>query len=360
MLSAALSRVALFFSFARAAHAEDESCWYGQVNAEMCCNPKPGGNPHCFDMEYTYERCCLEEEKKLLDVVPGVPLLGGGSMPMAGLGLCCRPSAKGDAVRRAVVDYLRLGGRLLDDATLYENHKEVGAGIREAMMSGTRREDIFFVTKIQPLHFGFEMASDWVPRMLEEVGLQYVDLVLLHWASHQNPLRCGEPKHCRQETWLALQRAQRLGLIKHLGVSNFGPRQMTDILALGGAPIEVNQIEFHPWAPTTHFDTVEWCHERGIAVTAYGSMGAGDTAKLNMQDLTQIARQHDKTIGQVLLRWALEHNVSVIPGTSKPDHMAENLQIFNFHLDEATMNMFDNVPEDQRMLYYGHWPDQLP
>merc|ERR1712039_888136 len=103
-----------------------------------------------------------------------------------------------------------------------------------------------------------------------ELGIEYVDLVLLHWAGTE----CATtPRSCRQETWLALQRAQRAGYIRHLGVSNFGPRQMEELLALQGPPIAVNQLEYHPWVPMLHMKTVEWCHQRGIAVTAYASMG---------------------------------------------------------------------------------------
>ncbi|CAE8590653.1 unnamed protein product, partial [Polarella glacialis] len=105
-----------------------------------------------------------------------LPLLGGGKMPMSGVGLCCRASAKGDAVRQGVLDFLLLGGRHLDSAQLYDNHREVGLGLRQAIEQGVPREEIF----IWPAEFGFEDASAWVPRMLGELGVDYVDLVLLH------------------------------------------------------------------------------------------------------------------------------------------------------------------------------------
>jgi len=291
-----------------------------------------------------------------------LPLLGGGKMPIAGIGMCCRPGAAGDAARQAVLDYLLMGGRHLDDATVYQNHKEVGEGVRQAVALGVPRSEIFLTTKINPPHFGFETASAWVEKVLGDLGLDYIDLVLLHWAAVPDGKPCKVPRHCRQETWLALQRAKAKGQIKHLGVSNFGERQISEILALGGSPVEVNQIEYHPWVPELHLQTADYCHKHGIAVTAYGSMGSsGNAQQLMMQDaLKQMGSGHGKSPGQVLLRWAVQRNVSVIPGTSNPKHMAENLRIFDFELSPQEMGMLDSIPTDQRMLHFNHWPDNSP
>lgn len=297
--------------------------------------------------------------------VPSLPLLGGGSIPMSGVGLCCRRSAMGDAVRQGVLDYLLLGGRHLDDAKLYNNHQEVGIGIRQALEAGVPREEIFLTTKIWPSDYGFESTLTWVETVLEEFGLEYIDLVLLHVPGKPEnfaELKCRHPKACRQETWLALQRAQGESKIRHLGVSNFGPRQMGELLALGGSPITVNQIEFHPWVPQIHLDTAAWCHQNGIVVTAYGSMGSSGLAQQMMMEeaLKEIGSSHGKTAGQVLLRWAVQKNVTVIPGSSNPKHQAENLDVFDFELSKQQMAALDSVPADQRMLHFGHTPDEHP
>jgi len=353
------------------------SCWGGGITREMCCGPDhgPRGNPDCWDAVYTFERCCGGQEggqppqappeaapKVDPASVPSLRLPRGIPMPMSGLGLCCRESASGDLVRQSVLDYLLMGGRHLDDATLYSNHREVGEGIRQAIAAGVPRSEIFFTTKIWPADFGFESASAWLQQSLEELGLEYIDLVLLHLPKVEQGLECVEPRACRQETWLALQRARGRGQISNLGVSNFGPRQMGEILALGGAPIAANQFEYHPWVPQVHRDTAEWCHRHGIAVTAYGSMGSSRLAwqMVSQEALNQIGAQHGKTGGQVLLRWAVQQNVSVIPGTGNPAHMAENLRIFDFELAAHEMAFLDGIPEDQRMLHFGHTPDQYP
>jgi len=255
-----------------------------------------------------------------------------------------------------------MGGRHLDDAMLYSNHREVGQGVRQAIELGVPRSEVFMVTKIWPDDYGFEAATAWVDRMLEELGLDYVDLVLLHTPKVPAGLPCGEAKACRQETWMALQRARTRGRIRHLGVSNFGARQMEEIMALDSAPITANQFEYHPWVPNKHRETAEWCHRHGIAVTAYGSMGSARMAsQMMMQDaLKQIGEMHRKTPGQVLLRWAVQKNISVIPGTSNPKHMSENLNIFDFRLGDAEMAALDGVPEDSHMLHFGHTPDEAP
>lgn len=283
-------------------------------------------------------------------------------MPISGLGMCCRPGASGDAARQAVLDYLVMGGRHIDDAELYSNHREVGEGIRDAMERGIPRSEIFLTTKLVPDNFGFEATLARVPEMLKELGLEYIDLLLLHWAGFPEGADCGDPRACRQETWMALQRLKAKGLVKHLGVSNFGSRQMKELNDLRGAPVEVNQLEFHPFAPLVHVDTVNWCHQNGIAVTAYGSMGSSKMAEqMTTQDaLTQIGKQHGKTAGQVLLQWAVGKNVSVIPGTSNPKHMAENLRTFDFSLSDEQYAALDGVPESGRMLHFNHWPDARP
>jgi len=351
------------------------ACWGGGMTAEICCDTRygPSGNEACWDAQFTFETCCgrlgpaaasAEVESLKLDpaTIPTLPLLGGGRMPVAGIGLCCRPSASGDAVRQAVLDFLMIGGRHLDDAQLYDNHYEVGKGLRQAIEMGVKREDVWLTTKLRPNDFGFEETAEWVPRMLKELGVEYVDLVLLHWAGTNDKAGCTKPKYCRQETWMALQRAHAKGLIRHLGVSNFGKRQIEELTALGGAPIEVNQLEYHPWAPQICFDTVEYCQEHGIVITAYGSMGSSRMAEqLLMQEaLQQIGASKGKTAGQVMLRWAIQKGVTVIPGTSNPRHMAENLRIFDFQLSGPEMEVLNSVPEEARMLHFSHTPDARP
>mmetsp|Transcript_102692 Transcript_102692/g.321058 ORF Transcript_102692/g.321058 Transcript_102692/m.321058 type:complete len:288 (+) Transcript_102692:1-864(+) len=285
---------------------------------------------------------------------------------MVGLGLCCRPTASGPALAQSVLAYLLMGGRHLDGAHNYQNHREVGVGIRHAIMRGVPREEIFVTTKVSAHMFGYESVTAWVPQALGELGLDRLDLVLLHqptppaWSNVAFAnLPCGTPRRCRQETWMALERFQAMGLIRDIGVSNFGPRQLEDITSLDGGKVAVNQLEYHPWILEPHRRAVEWCHQHGVAVTAFspfGSIGAAG-AVLGSGTLAPLAAAHGKTPGQVLLRWLIQKNISAIPGTGNPLHMLENLDVFSFELSAAAMAKLD-ADEFRASFHPEHEPDR--
>jgi diketogulonate reductase-like aldo/keto reductase len=279
-------------------------------------------------------------------------------MPLAGIGMCCRPSASGEAAKNSVVEFLQLGGRHVDTADLYKNHAEVGAGIAA---SGVPRAEIFLTTKVWGTDLGYTPTYNAVLRMVEELGVDYVDLVLLHTAGDATPCASGSFRRCRQESWLALDSLKAAGIIRALGVSNFGPRQMSELNALGNTPVQVNQLEFHPWVPQLHRETVEWCKKNGVVPTAYGSMGSARHAAMIAEDpaLKELANAVGKTIGQVLLRWAVQQGVAVIPGTGNPAHMVENLAIFDFELPDEIMGLLDMMPVEQRQNIFGHNPDAV-
>eukprot|EP00397_Hematodinium_sp_SG-2012_P047368 GEMP01053844.1.p1 GENE.GEMP01053844.1~~GEMP01053844.1.p1 ORF type:complete len:285 (+),score=44.83 GEMP01053844.1:55-855(+) len=247
--------------------------------------------------------------------VPTVALHGTLGMPIAGLGMCCRETAKGEAAERAIKDYLLMGGRLIDTAVLYENHVDIARGIAQ---SGVPREDIFVTTKVWPNDFGFERTYEVVIRSLKELGLDYADLVLLHAPGIMNG-SMDDPKN----------------------------------------PPCVNQIESHPWYPNQ--DIIEYCQANGIIVTAYASLGSRKMAKqlLDDESLKSIGVPNGKTSSQILLRWAVQRNVTVIPGTSNPEHMRENLGIFDFDLDSFAMDWLSGVPPEQYASFYGHIPDSI-
>jgi diketogulonate reductase-like aldo/keto reductase len=287
-----------------------------------------------------------------------VSLGDGIEMPLSGIGMCCRPSAQGEAAKNSVVDFLRLGGRHIDTADLYGNHAEVGAGIAE---SGIPREEIFLTTKVWPRDLGYTETYQAVVRMLSELGVEYIDLVLIHWAGEAAPCASGSFRRCRQESWLALDSLKAAGRVRALGVSNFGPRQIAELNALNNTRVQVNQLEFHPWVPQLHRDTVEWCKQNGVVPTAYGSMGSAQHAAMIAEDpaLQGLAQAVGKTLGQVLLRWAVQQGVVVIPGTGNPDHMKENLAIFDFELPQDIVGLLGAMPADQHINIFNHNPDAI-
>jgi len=275
-------------------------------------------------------------------------------MPIAGLGLA-------GSTYREILDFLLMGGRHLDTAIIYSSARAAGQAIREAMRQGVRREEVFFTHKLNGAVMGLDGVLWAMPRMLQQSGLDYFDLVLLHGPRKELD-RCLTPKRCRQESWLALQRFKSQGLVKHMGVSNYGPRQMEELLAMGGAPVEVNQLEYHPWSPQANREAVAYCHARGIAVTAYSSVSALHARpEAEVRAVSAIAAAHNRTAAQVLLRWALQHNVSVIPHSSRPQHMAQNLEVFDFALGREQMAVLDAMPpgaalHPQNRLDGDDWP----
>jgi len=243
-----------------------------------------------------------------------------------------------------ILQYLLSGGRHLDGAMLYGNAAAAGKAIQKAMRKGVRREDIFFTHKIGGAFMGFDGVQWVIPKLLQESQLEYFDLVLVH-GPRKELKRCGTPSRCRQETWLSLQRFQDMGVVRHLGVSNFGPRQIKELQDLKGAPVEVNQIEYHPWVMQSHRDAVVFCHSHRIAVTAYASVrGSQAATPEEVVELERMAATYNKTVSQVLLRWAIQKNVSVIPHTKKLRHMLSNMEVASFTLNEKHMARLDKMP----------------
>jgi methylglyoxal/glyoxal reductase len=298
-----------------------------------------------------------------------IQLLGGGSMPANGLGMCCRPTAYDDELaKRSVLWYLLLGGRTIDGAHLYLNHAAIGEGIREAVKRGVPREEIFVTTKIFPSHFGYNKTKETVPNYLDELGLEYIDLVLMH-APIRVPkfLKNGDctdrgvsPKVCRQETFQALSELRKEGMIRNVGVSNFAVHHLKDIEELENvAPVAANQIQHNPWTSQTWLETFEYCQQHNIAVIAYSSLGGlfQHSEAQTAETLRGLSEKYNKTVAQIMLRWALQMNAAVIPGTGNPVHMKENLAVYQFEMTDEEMKSIEALRSDESaMKFFGMEP----
>jgi len=280
-------------------------------------------------------------------------LPGGYQMPQSGIGMCCRATAYDDVlVRRTILWYLLLGGRQIDTAQLYLNHRAIGLGIQDAMERGVPRSEIFVTTKVAPAYFGYNTTMATVPTFLEELRLEHIDLVLMHMPSF--PLirnecsRSGTSNQkCRQETWKALSEHRDKGLVRNIGVSNFAPHHMKDIQELGLAPIANNQFLWNPFASPLQHEILEYCQAHGIATTSYFSLGG--TAMKNhaaeIETLQAMATKYGVSLYKLLLRWSVQQGFAVIPGTGKPPHMKDNLSVYSFEISAEDMEIIGHLKD---------------
>ncbi|MDB4935396.1 MAG: oxidoreductase of aldo/keto reductase family, subgroup 1 [Labilithrix sp.] len=262
-----------------------------------------------------------------LDVTTATrPLLSGGTIPQVGLGVWQSP--RGAVTRDAVLTALRHGYRHVDTARIYGNEKDVGAAVRE---SGIPREEIFVTTKLWNEDHGYDAALGAFDASLERLGLEYVDLYLIHWPVPGK----------RKDTWRAMERIKAGGRAKHIGVSNYLVKHLEELLADATEPPEVDQIEIHPFLQ--HRETRAFCNERRIVVEAYSPLTRGE--KLDHPVVQEVAKRLKRTPAQVLLRWGIEHGLVVLPKSTHEKRIVENAALFDFALDTKGKEALDGLDE---------------
>jgi 2,5-diketo-D-gluconate reductase A len=254
------------------------------------------------------------------DAVPAVELPGDTSMPMVGFGTW---KVTGDQVAAAVAAALATGYRHIDTATMYGNEAEIGAALGA---SGLDRAEVFVTTKIRPTDTGKE--PEVLRRSLRALRTEYVDLWLVHWA----PRRPRDHK----EIWNDMRRLRDEGLVRAIGVSNYSLAQIDELIEASGETPAVNQIR---WGPSCYDPDVVVGHKaRGIALEGYSGL---KDSKLKDPALAEIAAAHQVTVPQVVLRWHLEHGITVIPKSVRPERIAANFDLFSFSLSEAEVARID-------------------
>jgi diketogulonate reductase-like aldo/keto reductase len=286
----------------------------------------------------------------------------GDSMPLNGIGMCCRATAYDDiCVERTIEWFLLMGGRHIDGAHIYLNHEAIGKGIQNAIHKGVSRDEIFLTTKVYPTQFGYQATRDVVESSLKDLGQDYVDMVLLHSPARMlpgpHPSGCKglTNEECRQDAWKALSELRSEGKIRNAGVSNFRVKHLEGIVDLHKgnsskiAPISNNQIPWNPWAGDEYVKTVQYCKAKNIQITAYNSLG-GTTLEsekaMKLETLISLSEKHGRSIQQIMLRWSIQSGAAIIPGTGNPKYMAENLKVYEFELSEADMKSIDDIREE--------------
>jgi diketogulonate reductase-like aldo/keto reductase len=271
-------------------------------------------------------------------VIPSLPLSGGIRIPVVGLGVFRTPT--GEETRRVVREALAYGYRHVDTARVYGNEADVAEAIRE---SGLRRDDVFVTTKVWNDDQGYERTLRACEDSLARMRFEQVDLLLLHWPV---PGR-------RLESWRALERLRAEGRARAIGVSNFMPHHLREVLANCVEPPSVNQVELSPFLQQRELRAL--CAANGVAVEAYSPLTKG--TRLAHPVVVRAAGEVGRTPAQVLLRWGLQKGLVVLPKSTRVARLAENLAALDFTLPDDAMISLDALDAG---LVTGWDPGSVP
>jgi len=300
-------------------------------------------------------------------------LANGAEMPLVGLGLW---KISNDDAPRIVEQAVADGYRHLDSACDYGNEAAVGAGLANVLQRGSvHREQLWVTSKLWNTYHAREHVRPAAERTLRDLGLDYLDLYLIHFPiplafvpfdERYPPGFFADPSHPERgmnpvrvpvaETWGAMEELVIAGLVRHIGVSNFGVSLLRDLLSYAAIRPAVLQVELHPFLAQEKL--LRFCREEKISVTGYSPLGAGSYVPLGMAKaddsvlaqpiVGQIAARHKKTPAQIVLRWGVQRGTAVIPKTSRPERLRENLAIFDFELTSEEMQSITALDRHQR------------
>jgi 2,5-diketo-D-gluconate reductase A len=248
-----------------------------------------------------------------------VTLNNGVQMPILGYGVFQIPA---EETEKAVTDALAAGYRHIDTADAYGNEEAVGRAIKA---SGIAREELFVTTKLWVHDGGEEGTKRAFDASLQRLGLDYLDLYLVH-----------QPFGDVYSYWRAMQDLHRQGVIKAIGVSNFYPDRLVDLIDHNEITPAVNQIETHPFFQRADYQSL--MRERGVQIESWGPLAEGRNDIFNNPTLAGVGQAHGKSVAQVVLRWLIQRGVVVIPKSVRPERMAENLDVFDFALSDEEMS----------------------
>lgn len=260
----------------------------------------------------------------------------GATIPVIGFGTW---ELKGRSCQHAVECALATGYRHIDTAAMYDNERDVGAGLKN---SGVPREEVFVTTKVWSDSIGYGPLQRSAEASLKRLGLDHVDLLLIHWPNAAIPLA---------ESMRALCEVKTRGLARHIGVSNFTVRLIEEAVALSSEPIVTNQIEYHPFLDQAK--VLAACRRHGISITAYCPLARGRVFASDV--LSDIARRKGRTVSQIALRWLVQQGVIAIPRSARPERIRENFAVFDFALSEEEMQRIADLGERKERVVNLSW-----
>lgn len=266
--------------------------------------------------------------------IPTISLHDGNKIPQIGLGVW--QAKDGEETKQAVLEALRAGYRHIDTAAVYQNESSVGAAIKE---SGIPRSEIFLTTKLWNSDQGSEKVRPALEASLERLGLDYVDLYLIHWPTPARDLIV--------ETWQEFAKLKSDGLTKSIGVSNFRVEDLEKLKIKGLDMPVLNQIELHP--KLLQKELRDYGANHGIAIESWSPIGGSRGNILEDSTIAKIAAKHEKSVAQVIIRWHIQHGLIVIPKSVKPQRIRENFDVFDFELSDDDMNTIDQLGDGERI-----------
>lgn len=273
----------------------------------------------------------------------GYELACGKRLPVAGYGTWAMP--EGEECALAVCNAILAGYRLIDGAAFYKNERSVGKGIKAAIAAGVPREELTITSKVWVDNLGYESTKASCKQTLQDLGLEYLDLLLIHWPA--SPNKHDNWQELNLATWQAMMELYEDGLVRAIGVSNFWPHHLENLLSTRIRPM-VNQIEVHPGY--SHRDLVDFCHEHGMVVEGWAPFGRG--AVLGHDTINAIAATHGCTAAQVCLAFARQLKVIPLPKSANAQRLVSNLEFLDITLSEAEMAQL--LALDSQELGYSH------
>lgn len=270
-----------------------------------------------------------------------VTLNNGVKMPILGYGVF---QVKPKETQRCVEDAIEVGYRSIDTAQAYFNEAEVGAAIKNAMSGGIKREELFITTKLWINNYKEEKALKACEESLHKLGLDYVDLMLLH-----------QPFNDTYGAWRALSKFYKEGRFKAIGVSNFYPDRIVDFCLNNEIKPALNQIECNPFF--AQFEAQKILKEYNVAMESWAPFGEGKNDMFSNPTLSAIGKKYNKSIAQVILRWQIQRNIIAIPKTIRKERMIENFNVFDFALSDEDMQKIASL-DNKQSLFLNHQDPQ--
>lgn len=290
-------------------------------------NTSPQSRSEISNKEKTKETAVFNYESKT------VTLNSGYQMPLNGIGTY---SLTGDECFQSITSALNSGVRLIDTAYMYHNEEEIGKAIKASSVS---REELFITTKIYPSQFDDPEAA--IEMALEKLDVDYIDLMLLH-----------HPGDHDVKAYQAMEKYVKEGKIRSIGLSNWYVEELETFLPQISIAPAVVQNEIHPYYQEN--DVIPYIQDKGIVVEGWYPFGGRGYTKelLNNETILEIAKNHDVSSAQVILRWNLQRGVVVIPGSSNPDHIKENTEIYHFELSDEEMKQIKALDRNEKHDWY--------